>query len=191
MAKFVNYKKRSIDLPAGSKNLIDVLKGGGVTQPVPSVYHPATVPHCPPTTTRSETFTGRIPDIEKYVTMVFESHSFSFGLSMTPVDEKLALTVSRMEGEIIWASGSVQFDTDLERAVRRFFVHRGLPVPEDSETPSVFLPDMPVQISYDITPLPSEASILSRFAADLLREVQGLTADSQLTFTIYETTLVI
>jgi len=190
MSKFVNYKKRSIVLPAGAKDLLDVLKGGGAAKPGHTVHHPGASPHDPPTVSRSETFTGSIQELEKYVAMVFASRAFSFSLTVTPAIERMALGVFRVAGDVLSANVSVQYNTDLERAVRRWFVLRGLPVPEESEMPSVFLPNQPVEITYDISPVSSEASTLSKLAADFFREVLSLTDKSQLTFTIYETNFV-
>jgi hypothetical protein len=190
MSKLVNYKKRSVALPAGAKNLVDVLKGGGATQPAPTVHHPATLPYDPSTVSRSETFSGGIPDLEKYVAMVFESRAFSFMLTVIPMNERIAFEAFRGADDVLSASVSVRFNTDLERAVRCWFVQRDIPVSEDSEMPPQFLPDQPVEVNYEISPVPSEASTLSKLAADFFREALSLTDESPLTFTFYETKVV-
>src|SRR6266540_2566235 len=133
MSKFVNYKKRSITLPAGSKNLIDILQGGGAAQFVPEIPHRPGCPFGPSTVTRSETGTGYISDIEKDMGMVFESRVWCFTLAIFPPNRRAAIGIHRLEDAWMCASVAVQFDTEVERAVRRFFVLRGLPVPEDSE----------------------------------------------------------
>src|SRR5688572_3280286 len=127
MSKFVNYKKRSIDLPAGSKNLLDVLKGGRAAKPGLTVHHPGASPEDPPTVSRTDTFSGSIPDLEKHVATVFESRAFSFSLTVTPPDEKIALGVLRFAAAVFSADVTMQYNTHLERAVRRWFVLRGLP----------------------------------------------------------------
>ena len=186
MSKFINFNKRSVTLPPGCKNLIDILQ-----PPVPSKLvsniHPGTIsPHERPIVTRGESFTGRVSDIGKYVAMVFESRATSFILMMTPPDEAFTIHVDRMEDRAIRASVVVQSATDQERAVRYFFAHRGLNLPEDSGMPPQLVPDLPVQVTCNISPIPSEAPLLSILVADLFRHTLGLSDDSQLCFRYYE-----
>jgi hypothetical protein len=188
MSKFVNYKKRSVTLPTGCKNLIDVLQPHGLPKLVSKTHTggPAIPSDARPTVTRGESFFGVLSEINKYVTMVFDSRARSFILMVTPSDEQFTVDVDRMQDGTMAASVVVQTGTEQERAVRSFFTHRGLPVPEDSEMPPMFVPGVPVQITYYISPVPSEASVLSQFVLDLLRVALGLTDESQLCFRYYE-----
>lgn len=186
MSKFVNYKKRSVALPAGCKNLIDLLGPHGVPKLVGSVPAGSISPHERPTVTRGESVAGRLSGIEKYVTMVFESRTPSFILLITPPDERFRIQADRMQDGKMRVSVMVQAGTDRERAVRSFLAYRGLQVPEDAEMPPQFIPDLPVHITYDISPLPSEASVLSRLIAGLSRDAFGLSDDSELRFRYYE-----
>jgi hypothetical protein len=186
MSKFVNYKKRSVMLPAGCKNLFDVLHPHGLPKHVGKVHTGAISPNEPATVTRGESFLGVLSDIDKYVAMVFESRARSFILMVTPPDEQFTVDVHRMEGLRMRASVVVQTGTEQERAVRSFFAQRGLQIPEDSGMPQMFVPGVPVQTLCDISPLPSKALLLSQLLADLLRGTFGLSDDSQLCFRHYE-----
>jgi hypothetical protein len=177
MSEFVNYKTRSVTLPPGCKNLIDVLQPDAL---------PADEP---PTVTRGESFAGRLSDIEKYVAMVFESRAWSFILMVTPPEEQFTIHVDRMDG-IMEASVMVQTGTDQERAVHSFFASRDLDIPKNSEMPPQFLPDVPVQVTCDILPFPTEAPLLSKLIAAMLRDAFGLSDDSQLCFRCYETRVI-
>jgi hypothetical protein len=84
------------------------------------------------------------------------------------------------------ASVMVQTGTDQERAVHSFFASRGLDIPKNSEMPPQFLPDVPVQVTCDILPFPTEAPLLSKLVAEMLREAFGLSDDSRLCFRCYE-----
>ena len=114
MSKFVNYKKRSVTLPRGCKNLIDVLQPHGLPKLVSKVYTGAISPNEKPTVTRGESFTGGLSGIDKYVTMVFESRAHSFILMVTPPDEKFTVDVDRMEDGTMGASVVVQSGTEQE-----------------------------------------------------------------------------
>ena len=182
MSKFVNYKKRSVTLPFGCKNLSDLLKAHGTSEPLGKLHAGAISPDKPPFVVHEESFTGTISDIEKYVTMVFESSTSKILLHVTPPDAQFPLSVFRM-GDTIMAGLDVQAGTNQEKAVRSFFAQRGLSVSLDAGImPPQFHPDLPWRTRFDISPLPSEASILSKFMADLLRDAFGVGDNSPLSF---------
>jgi hypothetical protein len=174
MSKFVNYKKRSVTLPPGCKNLSDLLETHGHTG--------AVSPDKPPVVSHNE-FAGGISDIEKYVVMVFESSASNLAdLTMTPPEQQFTINVTRMMSEMS-ANVHVQAGTNQERAVRSFFAHRGLVIPLDSEViPPQFHPDLPWETVFNILPLPSEAPLLTKLVADLLREVLGVRDGFSLSF---------
>ncbi len=182
MGQFVNYKKRGFTLPPGCKNLIDVL-------------HPRdkqNFQHFSERVQRSkvkrdESVTGTLSEVGKFVAMLFESHGLAFTLKMSMPDERLTVQVARMAVTTMWAMVVFQNDTDQERTVRDFFARRGLHAPDDATMTGPFLfPDLPVQILYQISPLPSEAALLSQLVVDLFHDCCGLKDDAALHFHYYE-----
>jgi hypothetical protein len=170
MADFVNYKKRSVTLPSGCKNLNDVLQAEAVSAEVQY----------------KRTFAGGIEDVEEQITMVYESPAQSFTFAISGPDRKLKLGMHRMGSDAIRAYVEVPSGSELEKAVRSFFAQHGLEVPKDSGAPSQFLPDMPWEYTFNISPLPSDPAELAKLVCDLLREAFGLNEESKLTFVFIE-----
>ncbi|HZM05818.1 MAG TPA: hypothetical protein VFC44_22690 [Candidatus Saccharimonadales bacterium] len=181
MNDFVNYKKRSVALPPGCENLLDVLQSleeQKAQQQVLARLRAATMD--------DKSVTGRLLEIGKYVGLVFESGAIIFTLTITPPDEQLTLTVYRLESGSVQAYIMFQMDSRYEVAVWDFLARRGLKAPEHSALPATFYPGVPVQITCDIVPMPNCASILSELIADLFRNVCEGTEDTALHFTYSE-----
>jgi hypothetical protein len=183
MSEFVNYRKRSVTLPSGCKDLNDLLQPYGLKGHWGNLLTDiVTSPGTPPVVPNIELFAGKISDIQKYVAMVFEPRtSRALMLKATSRDDLFAIQVVRLEGGIS-AEVEVQAWTNQEKAVRSFFALRGLHIPAESLMPPQFHPDLPWQVTFDISPLPPEPPLLSKFLADLLRDAFGLSDDSELTF---------
>jgi hypothetical protein len=181
MSKFVNYKKRSVKLPPGCKDLIDLLQPHR-----PSPAHGIIPANEKPSVTRGESGTVKLADIEKFVAMPFQSRAQTSLLMLSLPDERFTFDVAHMKGEFMFASAKFEEDAERERLMREFFVAHGLEQPREDWTPAQFIPDVPVQFIYRISPLPSDAAAASQLAADLFRHVCGLSDDSQLTFLYYE-----
>ncbi len=177
MNEFVNFKKRGVTLPAGCKDLIDLLR----SKAKPSIERTQRL-----TRTRNETVTGALSDVGKYVRMAFDSRGAIFILVITPADHRLEVDVVRMEGEEPRASLTFPKDPEAERAVREFFTRTGLQLPDDSEMPPGFFPNLPMRLVYDVLPLPRDAAGVSAFIADLLRQCGKLENDAPLSFHIEE-----
>jgi hypothetical protein len=188
MSDFVNYKKRSVTLPGACKDLIDVLNPHDQPQLTGKIDVNAISPDERLTVSRRESVTGGPSEIKKYVTMVFESRARSFTLMVTPPDERITIEVDRVEDGEILASVVVQTGTAQESGVRSFFAQHGLRSPEDSGMPPMFIPSLPVQLTCEISPLPSDAQLLATLVAELLRDVAAVSDDSQLCFRYYEVT---
>jgi hypothetical protein len=181
MSQFVNYKKRSVTLPPGCKNLIDLLRPRGLSK-----LHGTISPEERPTVTRGETVAGKLSEIQKYVGMMFESHAQAFTVMVSLSDERLTVDFARMTGEMMLASVVFEEDAERERLMRDFFARHGLQAPRDRGRPEQFHPDLPVQLIYRISPLPSDARLLSMLTTDLFHDVCGLSDDSELMFRYYE-----
>jgi hypothetical protein len=173
MNEFVNYKKRNINLPWGCKNLLDVLHPQQLKAGIPDV-----------TMAHEKSFVGTFSDIEKHVSMMFESRALLFMLGMDAPDDRLKLEVSRMEGGIMFAWVEFREDSGQEAAIRSFLAREGLKAPCVAGTPASFIPDSPV--SYRISPLPIDPRGLAELFTNLLREVGGLKEDAELRFHCFE-----
>jgi hypothetical protein len=188
MNKFVNLKKRGVTLPPGCKDLIDLLRHSTKTMTEKTIYareNTDAVPQCF-IITRNEMATGVLLDVDKYVGMAFESDAVSFTLEITPPGGRLVVGVVHMEGREPWVALTFPPDPEEERAVRDFFTHRGLLVPEDSGTSPSFFPNLPMKHVYSISPLPRDAAVVSALIADVLRQCCRLTDDMPISFHIQE-----
>src|SRR6266853_1919918 len=92
MSKFVNYNKRDFALPPGCKDLIDVLQPHvlGNARDITEADRRSCL-------TRRGVRIGGLKDIEKYVSMAFESRGLAFSLIIIPPDKRPTVDVSRME----------------------------------------------------------------------------------------------
>ena len=179
MSDFVNFNKRSITLPAGCKDLIDVLRPHGVGLESFWDQLGTDLSHA---TARGSTVTGGLSEIEKYVRMAFGSRAHVFILNISPTDWRLTLSLIRVLTNPMRASVLLETNTPQEAAVRRFFVDHHMQWPAGSSTPSQFSPQLPVHLICYISPLPSDAVVLSGLASDLFRESCGLTDESELCY---------
>ena len=181
MSKFVNYKKRSITLPPGCKDLIDLLQQHQQSETdstISSVRYP--------TVTRDESGTVMVCEIAKYVAMPFESAALSSVLTLSAPEEHLTVDFGQMDGRLFYASATFDENADRERLMREFFISQGLQTPDTDWTPTQFVAGVPVQIIFRILPLPPDAATAAQLAIALFRRVCGLTDHSELKFHYYE-----
>lgn len=171
MSDFVNYKKRDITLPRGWKDLVQVLhaKGdssaGDESQPEYS--------HCE--------IIKPLSQIERYISLVFDCRT-PLSLNIVPfADRKLEFTIRKLPSDGLRASVQVRMGTEAEAGVRRFLQIRGFSVPDNS-VPTMFNPNLPVELFCDIAPLPPQVEQVSNLVTDLFREVCGLNDQSELAF---------
>jgi hypothetical protein len=129
MAKFVNYKKRSVTLPAGCKDLLDLLQPakraatGLEGQPAPEF--------------REERFhRSGLLQVERFIAMLFASSAELFVLMITIRDDRVPIVLHRNRGGGAVVVHPSAEDLDRARAIRGFFRRLGvkplhdLPVPE-------------------------------------------------------------
>jgi hypothetical protein len=121
MSEFVNYNKRSIQLPPNCKDLTDLFKSAWFRK-LPKGVAPPDMP----VVLRNDSVTETLGNIEKYVAIVFDSRADGCHLTISSLDEKLAVSVCRVTDSIT----SYQFlqitDTLLGRA--------GTPLPAAART---------------------------------------------------------
>lgn len=183
MSEFVNYNKRSVTLPSGCKNLSDLLKGS------PEGLHSlvgGTDLDLSKAIPRSEVIRGTLSEISTHVDWFWKSRALSSSLMVSPHNSQLQFNLEKIGQLDKSAHVSIIMGTSEENAVRKFFQRHGLQMPENSILPACFSPDLPVRLICDISPVPSEAWLLSVFVADLLHEVCGLKDDAELNFVHYE-----
>jgi hypothetical protein len=175
MNEFVNFNKRDVSLPPGCKDLTDLLR----PKTGPSIERPRRL-----TATRSETVTGVVADVGKYIQIAFESPEAMFALAISTSDGRLEVNALRVEGEEPWVSLTFPKDTEEERVVRKFFARKGLQVPEDHVTPTGFFPKLPVHFIYHISPVPGDAAGVAALMTDFFRQCGKLESNSPLRFQI-------
>ena len=183
MSHFVNYNKRSVTLPPGCKNLIDLLRPTELPKD-----HATPLRSEQPTVTRGESFTGRLSEIGKYVAMVFQARAEMVILLLSTPDDQLTMNLGRDQSGAISASVVFGHEADRERAVRAFYARHGLETPQQSGIPEHFSAHLPVQCIYPVSPLPPESALISDMATSLFRDVCGLDDNADLGFRYYEVT---
>ena len=174
MSQFVNYNKRTITLPPGCKNLIDVLK----SQDSPGSLTPALTEGI----ACGGTVRARLSEMTRYVHMAYQSRGLLFSLAVSPVDERFSFEITLLRDSIWSAAVLVPLGTGPEAAVRSFFLTRKLKLPEQKESISPFYPQAPVYLILTIEPMPPDAITLAQFAKDLFREVCALNDSSEVTY---------
>lgn len=181
MSEFVNYNKRTVTLPPGCKNLIDVLRAETGRQ-VGSVFD------ADPIGENSCCCVGKdkLAEIGKYVGMAFESRANAVMLNVSSPDSTITFDLVRMLDRDMDASVAVERGTPQEAAVRKFFAQHRLRLPADPAVSQAFFPELPVKVIYSISPLPTEPRVLSMLAAAMFREVCGLDDESVLRFDFCE-----
>jgi hypothetical protein len=183
MSKFVNYKKRGISLPAGCKELIDLLEPGKrrkvneLLAPSPDVK-----------VTRDDSFISSLSDIGKPIGDTLASRARMTMLAVTSLDDKLSLDVHRMGAETLSTSVTFTQTPASERRMKAIFERSGRQVPPDSGAPGHFLKDLPVQCIYRISPEPVEAADLTALATAIFRDFCGMEPTSEVRIRLLEVT---
>jgi hypothetical protein len=173
MSDFVNYKKRSVTLPPGCKDLVDVLRSP------PAVKGELSGTPIGPRINES---LGTIADLERYAQMLFGSKATKFMLGIRSADDKVTINAIRDADGRVGARLCVPEATDTDRAVRKLFADRGLALPQEQSTAFNWVPDEPVYQMYDVSPLAFDASGFVALLTDVFRQVIGLNPEAQLAF---------
>jgi hypothetical protein len=99
-----------------------------------------------------------LEEISKHVTALFESSAATASLVLSLPDERLTIFFGRMTGQARLGSATFAEDPELERLIRQLFLARGLKLPNEDWTPIHFVPGIPVQSIYSISPFPTKAT---------------------------------
>lgn len=168
MNPFVDPNKRSVSLPPGCKDLIDVLRSqSGVESADDLVIKP-------------ERFEGvGLGDVLRYVTKVVASSAKMATLHIKSSDGTSAVALVRSASEFSMnpAMGTLQ----REKEVEKFFAGRGV---ESIADFFVGHPGMATRVlAFPLPPTASDATVLT---VDLLREVYDLNDESEAEFVFVE-----
>ena len=174
MSKFVNFKKRSVSLPLGCKDLIDLLDPA---QRRKATQLFASGPNL--RTTRDDSFADRLSNLARTIGAALESEARMAILGVSSLDDRLSLDIHRMDGETLSISITFTQNPENERKMRGIFERLGLRVPSDSRIPGSFLRDQPVQLIYEIDPEPATPPELAKLASTIFQDFCGLVPDSE------------
>lgn len=173
MSDFVNLKKRSVTLPPGCKDLVDLLK-------VPKQKSPAIK------------IRERLAGLGRYVEMTINTKTSVAYLSVASLTNHVTFRLHnhKNQGGVLSARVEAETKTKEEAAVTAFLDRNGWKRPAGGEMPHVFLfPTLPIQLMRDIDPLPLDPTIITRLVTELFRECCGLTDTDELEVTFVEATL--
>ena len=169
MSDFVNYNKRSINLPPGCKDLIDVLP--------PNKAGAKRRDRQPPTFE-----TGALTSIPKHIGD-FLKRSGQAVLRIYDTREQVGFAVTSLAGSM-FASICFLDDPAREARVRELFGPYGLDAPTQTETAPQF-PEAPVWTTFRIQPFPSNTRRLIEIATAVFRDVCNGTHETPLHFQYY------
>ena len=168
MSGFVNYGKRSVQLPAGCKDLIDVLQGR------PAAKSGAGVAAFGTKITRDSQATISVIDLLGPITDLLKSKAWSRALTVSSCDYALTVTVSVSADELLVCFCARE--PAHAEAVLKFLSRHGLDVRNQQEGPHPFTTGRAI---YSVNRPPSEPSALSNLIELLFRDVCVLNADSE------------
>lgn len=175
MSEFVNYNKRSINLPPGCKDLIDVLRPAKASKtpaiPVPGV-------------SMSEVETGTLSSIRKHIEKFLQSRQML--LVIYTADEQVAFDLERFPpSEPISASMDFVESPVRYESIKTLFARFDLELAPSTPNPPTFIPGAPVWVTIAIHPFPSNTPRLVEVATAVFRELCSATDDTPLHFRHY------
>jgi hypothetical protein len=170
MSDFVNYNKRSIDLPPGCKDLIDVLR--------PKMSKAAAIPA--PGATMSDDETGTILSISEYIETFLKNPQTL--LMIYKPDEKVSFGITRWADDPISACVEFAENPLRDEHVREFFARHGLEAPVRTATPPEFVLQAPGWVTFPIRLFPSDTRRLIEIATAFFCELCDATEETPLHF---------
>ena len=183
MSDFVNFNKRSISLPPGCTDLIDVLRLHG---PGVEWQRPQAGTDLSRGVTRGGMTKGPAQDIEKHIRRAVAPVALTFILRIAPADERMLFCLVRGLHKPLRAFIAAETKTAQEAAVRQFLSNHHLEPPGDAATSRQFLEDLPGHWMCPVRPLPTESVVLAKLVTELFREVGWVTEHSEVSFHHYE-----
>jgi hypothetical protein len=170
MSTFVNYGKRSIQLPAGCKDLIDVLQGRRAQQ--------ISAPAGRECQVRDDSFTAKVTDLLQPIADFLKSKALMRNMFISGPNDMVSVGV-RVNVEGVHLSICALDEPVRNEAVLNFLARRGFQKPQPHGMPKTFVADAPTWTSYEVIPAPSDPLALSSLIELALRDVGGFSADSE------------
>ena len=127
MSDFVDYRKRPVTLPAGCKDLMDVLLhpgSSGPTATAPAAGLPAAKELA--VVTHGQQWTGSLAQVERHLRRFFEARSELSTLMISSAAEDLTLMFYLRGLRQVFVLILLGSDAQLERTVRQFYGRRGI-----------------------------------------------------------------
>jgi hypothetical protein len=180
LAKLVNYNKRSIKLPPGYKDLLDVIK------PPKRKATKGMVTHVMATqrvriVEKERIATHGLDHLTHFTALILESRAKLTSLFVTVPGQRRLISVRRhREPEKFELDLLAPRDSEEERAIRAFFAARRIDHSVDFLLPDVHASSMR-NLRYA---LPWEATAAANLIGDFLRNVHRLTDEVAVTFTV-------
>lgn len=179
MADFVNYNKRDIDLPAGCKDLMDVLKvQAREPEEVPRRKMPAKAFAIGQSSNLQ--MWEPLSALGKLVERFYQQGSgvLWIGSPELQLSARFMKVLNNVTVSVDFQQGSPH-----EPMIRDFLKKRGLNPPSDSGTPKAFFPSLPVEIMCTLSPLPAEPAEVSRLLLDLFHAL-GLKDNTPMSYRV-------
>ena len=175
MSEFVNYNKRSVKLPPGCKDLIDVLRPKAARQDLKP---------CPELTVGGDEIAA-VSSIPKHINNFLKRSTQSILLIGTPNDH-VGFELRRLIPGEICASIHFRDDPTLATRARELLARYELDAPVPTEIPAqFFVPGATTWDIFPIRPFPSSTAPLIEIATAAFRELSNVTEESRLHFQYY------
>lgn len=172
MPKFVNYKKRSVALPPGCKDLLDVLEPSRRSKPEPGGWQTTFVE-----TDRLQT--EGLAHIGEYISKLLQCGADFFTVMIYHPDYLVPVVLLRNRSDNVFAVALYDNEPQAQRAIKAFFLQQGIEPLRDCSVPAAG------GISSLIYLLPLDHPKATALVTGLLRTAYGLSDEAGLDFRYY------
>jgi hypothetical protein len=181
MSDFVNFGKRSVTLPDGCKDLVDILRAASsVTPSKPTMPPPS---HERPKVTHGQRSVGGVHQVQGFLTRLFESRSELCTLMISSAEDDLTAMVYLGAGSRIFVLILIGHDARLQEAVRSFYVERGIQPSHTYPIPKQEGGGLGCGLVFPMPPLEVETAQLT---GDLFRSISRRGDEVELLFRLYQ-----
>jgi hypothetical protein len=185
MSDFVNFRKRGVSLPAGCKDLIDVLHPASAPAAGATVLSGSVRPLAweGPTVTHGHRSSGGLHQVAGFLARLFESRSELSTLMISSAAEDLTAMFYLRGAERVFVLILIANNPKLERAVRSFYRERGILPVRSYPIPKQEGGGLGWGLVFPMPSLPIETV---RLTSDLLRTTSSAGEEAELRFRYYQ-----